>query len=105
MEALILNKKKPYMQNIDRRTEAVIFGFRPTTVEVMEICQKGKNIRTVYIAPSYAKTVAKSARVALGMLRVEVKPTPKKVWGIRTDLVGSWVNMDEPVDEETEEET
>jgi hypothetical protein len=101
MEALILNKKKPYMNFIDRKTEAVVFGFRPTTTQILEVCEKGKAIRTVYIAPSYAKTVAKSARVALGMFSVEVKSTPKRVWGMRTDLHGSWVNVDEPAEEGT----
>jgi hypothetical protein len=54
---------------------------------------KGKQIKTIMIAPSYIKTTAKSIKMMLEHQGIELKETPIDMRGTRTDVNGNMVEI------------
>ncbi|MCK9568419.1 DUF1699 family protein [Candidatus Pacearchaeota archaeon] len=93
MEALLVSKKNMLI-DIDRRTCAVIFTFRPSALQVLRVAEKGKTIRTMFFPPSVFNGIAKSTIQALDMMHITALKTPTNLtWGVRQDLHGRYVNI------------
>ena len=68
------------------RTSAVVFSFRPGIKDFLVAVKKSNALKTIFVAPSYMKTVSKSAGDMLKELGIELKSTPTNVWGHRSDV-------------------
>ena len=83
------------LNTVNPSTQAVVIGFRPGIKDLLAVVRASKAIRTIYVAPSYYKTLSKSAVGLLAESGVTVKPTPldphtekSAMWGHRTDVDG-----------------
>jgi hypothetical protein len=104
MEVLMLSKDE-MLKQINTRTVAVLFTFRPSASEVLAVLHKGKAIRTAYLAKCYESSLSKATRMALDMLHVTVKTSPHEVWGRRCDIHGNYITIEEESGDKGEKKT
>ena len=77
---------------VNVKTEAVVFAFRPSLSDILEVSSKG--IKTVQINPASNKSLAKSAKVI--MKQQKITCLVGSVQGIRRDKQGNIIDIDIP---------
>jgi hypothetical protein len=81
------------LQDITKSTKAIIFSYRPSMINLMNMMNKGKNIKTVMVAKSYLATMGPGARKILELNKIELKETPIDYRGTRTDINGKIIEI------------
>jgi hypothetical protein len=94
MKATLIGTNKK-LDNIRQGTKAVALSFRPSGKDIMEIIQKGKNIKTIFIEPSQMKTMGKTTMKFAEMQGISIIESPKKFQGARIDINGPEIEIED----------
>lgn len=94
MLALILRSKED-LKEITKSTNAVIFSYRPSMIDLMNMMTIGKNIKNVMVATSYLKSMGPGAKKILESRKITLKATPEDYRGTRTDINGKIIEIND----------
>ena len=94
MKAILVGTNK-CLDSIRQGTKAVALAFRPSGKDIMEIIQKGKNIKTIFIEHSQMKTMGKTAIKFAEMQGISIIESPKKFQGTRIDINGPEIEIED----------
>jgi hypothetical protein len=85
MKVLILGKREN-MNRVTSKTTAVHFSYRPNMCDVLEVMNKTKALKKIYLSESSMKTTSKSMKKLLEMNEIGLCDAGTKFWGARTDV-------------------
>jgi len=94
MKATLIGTNKK-LDNIRQGTKAVALSFRPSGKDIIEIIQKGKNIKTIFIEQSLMKTMGKTTMKFAEMQGISIIESPKKFQGTRIDINGPEIEIED----------
>ena len=92
MKAIQLSARTD-IDEITPRTKAIAFSFRPNMKDFLNMINKGRSIKTMFVPPSTMKSIGPSAKKLLDTMGVELKETPEDMRGQRTDINGHEVDI------------
>ncbi len=72
------------IKDLSRIETGVHLAFRPDTKDILNLVNRCPRLKVVEIAPSYARTIAQSARLFASQYGIEIVEDTK--WGHRSDM-------------------
>lgn len=95
----LMIKDKEGMKQINTKTKTVIYTRRPSLRDILDIINKGRNVRTIKLSPSYMKHLGKTTIEMAKSMNVEIIENDIDMRGTRTDLNGNEITETKNEDE------
>lgn len=72
MKATIISNKESLRKGKYRAASAVHFSFRPSLSDIQTVVSVAPNLKTIHLAPSVGKSIAKKSRAYLANRGIEI---------------------------------